>query len=88
MNLVMLVVVLMVLVGVLVVEERRTTTKTMNTTTTTDNTKKLPNININELLLISPLPVQQLSPSPPVILFDYGYGCEGGGRLLVVVVTY
>ena len=49
---------------------------------------QLPNININQLLLITPLPVQQLSPSPPAILFDYGYGCEGGGRLLVVVVTY
>ena len=26
--------------------------------------------------------------SPPPILSDYGYCCEGGVRLLVVVVTY
>ena len=49
---------------------------------------QLPNININQLLLITPLPVQQLLQSPPPISFYYGYGCEGSGRLLVVVVAY
>ena len=88
MNLVVLVVVLMVLVGVLAVEERRSTTKTMNTTITTNYTSTTAQININQLLLITPLPVQQLLQSPPPILFYYGYGCEGSGRLLVVVVAY
>ena len=88
MNLVVLVVVLVVLVGVLVVEERRTTIKTMNTTSTTNSTNTTAQHKYKSITPYHTVTLKQLSPSPPPILFDYGYGCEGGGRLLVVVVTY
>ena len=88
MNLVVLVVVLVVLVGVLVVEERRPTTKTMNTTTTTNNTNTTAQHKYKSITPNHTVTGTTAATITTPHLFDYGYGCEGGGRLLVVVVTY
>ena len=88
MNLVVLVVVLVALVGVLAVEERRTTTKTMNTTTTTNNTNTTAQHKYNSITPNHTVTGTTAATITTPHLFDYGYGCEGGGRLLVVVVTY
>jgi len=60
----------------------------MNTTTTTNNTSTTAQHKYKSITPNHTVTGTTDVPITTPILFYYGYGCEGSGRLLMVVVAY